>query len=211
MPLRERGFFVPDHELSARAYLAGDHSPFIIAGHTGTLLELYNHRVISGSQEYYLQQDTLPYLRTAEQGLAVTVGRAMLQPEQTLTFFHGTTIDMEDWERQSMEAFGYTLVVFGALPEYARSEMFPQGFSRHGILRAPTTPLEFLLRIKEMQREIEIVSHGQKTHELPYARTYKFFQVARELPLEMPEGAKEQEERARHEFNKLLDNIRVDL
>lgn len=90
----------------------------------------------------------------------------------------------------------------------AKSPYLAKGFSRKGMLKAPTTQRQFVTRIKELRVSIQHVTLEAYP---PLLRTFKFFEVGNELPVKLTDDEREQEELEREKINKLLDGIDISI
>lgn len=183
-------------------------SPFFVVRQTYTLLGLYYRGVFqeairnSKPAKDYLHNYTLGYLEAAEEGSSSLYNQigGIVTPD----------IDLE-----TRGAAHHAFVVFAYLPDKARSPYLAKGFSRKGMLKAPTTQRQFLTRIKELIFGIQQVVAGKvKPHVTleaypPLLRTFKFFEVGNELPVKLTDDEREQEELEREKINKLLDGIDI--
>jgi len=207
----EKDFFVP-HQSEFQpviGYREMEKSPHFVVRQTHTLLGLYYQGVIRNSgnskpAKDYLHDFTLGYLEAAEEGSSTLCN----QIGEIIT----SDIDLE-----TREAAHYAFVVFAYLPDKARSPYLAKGFSRKGMLKAPTTQRQFLTRIKELRVVIQQVVAGEvKPHTTlearpPVLRTFKFFEVGNELPVKLTNDEKKQEQLEREKFNDLLGGIDISL
>lgn len=204
----EKGFFVPRQPgfQSVIGYKEIEKSPPVVVSQTYALLELYYLGIIQNTirnsqpAKNYLRNYTLDYLKAAEEGSYALYDRIKGQSVQE--------IDLE-----TREAAHYAFVVFAYLPDKAGSHYLAKGFSRKGMLKAPTTQRQFLTRIRELRVGIWQVVKGEvKPHTTLEAypsvlRTFKFFEVGNKLPVKLTDDEKEQEALEREKINKLLDGI----
>lgn len=164
-------------------YREPEKSPFIVVRQTDALLRLFYSGAIHrpGLARDYFHDYTISYLKEAEKGSgALYDGQGNLVPD----------VDLE-----TREAADHALVVFTHMHDRATSPFLPKGFSKRGMLGAPTTHRQFLARIKELKIGIWQVVEGRVQ---PYAtlevsprllRIFKFFEVGTNLPLKLIESA----------------------
>lgn len=210
MAEKEKGFFVP-HQPAFQpviGYKDIEKSPSFVVSQTHALLRFFYQGIIqemirnSKPAEDYLHDYTLGYLKAAEEGSSTLYNQigGVVTPD----------IDLE-----TREAAHYAFVVMANLPDMAKSPYLAKGFSRKGMLKAPTTQRQFLARIKELIFGIQQVVAGKvKPHVTleaypPLLRTFKFFEVGNELPVKLTDDEREQEELEREKINKLLDGIDI--
>lgn len=114
------------------------------------------------------------------------------------------------------EAADLTNVVFAWMHYFATSQFLPNGFSRRGMLQAPTTSEQFLQRTAEIKKELALIVAGLRDTDMPLEakpsalRTHTFFRVGSIIPLKLPDNKKELAEK-REAFDKLLGDINIDL
>lgn len=206
----EKVFPLPHHTefQPVIGYKEIEKSPFFVVRQTYTLLGLYYQGVFqeairnSKLAEDYLHDYTLGYLEAAEEGSSTLYNQigGIVTPD----------IDLE-----TRGAAHYAFVVFAYLPDKARSPYLTKGFSRKGMLKAPTTQRQFVTRIRELRVSIQQVVKGKvKPHITleaypPLLRTFKFFEVGNELPVKLTDDEREQKELEREKINKLLDGIDI--
>lgn len=197
--------------------------PAVVADSTSHVLQMYfKEELIDATvARNYLASDTTDFIYGAQKGFfrdlnRITRGRNMTREDMDrimgLAKPHFKTHDPED-----SEAFGFSIVVFAALPYFAKHELLPQGFSKRGVLAPPATTMEFNARLSELKDEIgKIVSgetvpttHIEKRNSL--WRTYAFFSVGRDLPLHVEKSEGEIEEAARKTFEDLLEDVNINL
>ena len=179
--------------------------PQRVIGQTDLLLRLYNTRAILKPEiaRNYLHDYTLKFLDKAAQG----VDRAFSIDE--------SVVDAQPLDVN--EAADLTKVVFAWMHYFATSQFLPNGFSRRGMLQAPTTKEQFLQRMAEIKRELAFVVAGLKDINKPLEarpsalRTHNFFRVGAMMPLKFPDSERELREKERNAFNRLLGDIKVDL
>lgn len=139
----------------------------------------------------YVQFYTFPFLRKAANGAGSIFDRKLL--------FRDTT------NPEINEAADFTNVVFAWMHHYARSKYLPNGFSRRGVLRAPSSRGEFIGRIVEIGQTLPDMLDGKFRgsnlwNNTEALRTLTFFEVGRIIPLKLPETSEQAIER-------LLDGI----
>lgn len=177
-----------------------DRAPKTVVAQTDSIIQLSNAGVISSDFiDNYLSTYTIPFLRSAAQG----VGRV-----------YGQGVDgINPLSLEISEAADFTNVVFSWMHYFARSRYLPDGFSRHGILRAPKTTGEFVGRVLEIKDELLGILHGKKSNgtflqSSPQAlRTHTFFKVGSSMPLKFMESDRERKEHEAYILEKLLDGI----
>lgn len=173
-------------------------SPPLVVRQTYTLLGLYYQGAIRNPQPArdYLHDYTLEYLKAAKEGsynLYDQIGQLALQE-----------IDLE-----IREAAHHAFVILAHLPDRSSSPYLPKGFSRRGMLRAPTTLNQFLARIRGLKVGIWQIAEGEVE---PYAtleayppilRVFKFFEVGSSLPVRLTDDEKKQEQLEREKLSDL--------
>lgn len=204
----ENGFCLPHHEefQSVIGYREIEKSPPLVARQTHTLLGLYSQGAIRNPRPArdYLEDYTLEYLKAAEAGSGILYDQTgNLKPQE---------IDLE-----TREAASHAFVVLAHLPDKATSPFLPLGFSRKGMLAAPTTKEQFLARIKELKIGLWQIADGNLS---PHAtleaypsllRVCKFFEVGNGLLVRLTDDEIKQEGSERERFNDLLGGIDTSL
>ncbi|MCL5432590.1 MAG: hypothetical protein M1524_00540 [Patescibacteria group bacterium] len=217
----EGRLYTPVNEFQAiPGYRERAMSPGVISRETGNLLGLYFSEQMAipnfaiGRQ--YLAKNTLDYIWAAEKGFYTLYDkRAHTEPGELKVFLDDSKAALNYPDTEQNEAFGHSVVIFSVLPEMGEHPSFPTGL--RNMLRPPETPMEFLLRLKELRAEIIKIIGGQTTPQTPLEttnsllRSYMYFWTAREIPFKCPEDKHEMEERARHSLNKLLGDIQISL
>lgn len=204
----EKSFFVPNRDdfQPIIGYREVVKSPQVVVRQTNTLLGLYYQGAIRDPDQAksYLCEYTLGYLNAAEEGSDLLYER--------FGQFTGQDIDLE-----TKEAADYTLVVLACLPDRAKSPFLPNGFSRSGMLKPPTTRVQFLTSIRELKIGIRQVVIGDIE---PYAtleaypavlRVFNFFEVGSRLPMRLMDDEKKYERIEREKFNDLLGGIDISI
>lgn len=177
-------------------------SPPLVARQTHTLLGLYYQGAIRNPEPArdYLQDYTLGYLTAAEEGSGMLY-------DQTGQFI------VQEIDLETREAASHAFVVLAYLPDRATSPFLPSGFSRRGMLAAPTTQKQFLTRIKELKIGLWQIADGNiNPHTIleaypPILRVWKFFEVGSGLPIRLTDDEREQEQLGRERLNALLGGI----
>ena len=172
---------------------------------TDVLLRLCNTGTIRdpGIARDYLQGYTLKFINTAAQG----VERVFSVDESVV---NAQLLDVN-------EAADLTKAVFAWMHYFATSQFLPNGFSRKGMLQAPTTKEQFLQRTAEIKRELAFVVAGLKDTNIPLEarpsalRTHNFFRVGAIMPLKFPDSKRELAEKERDAFDRLLGDTKIDL
>lgn len=206
----EKDFFVPHQPgfQSIIGYKDIEKSPSFVVSQTHALLRFFYQGIIqkmirnSKLAEAYLHDYTLGYLEAAEEGSSTLYNQigGVVTPD----------IDLE-----TREAAHYAFVVMANLPDMAKSPYLAKGFSKKGMLKAPTTQRQFVTRIRELRVSIQQVVAGKvKPHVTleaypPVLRTFKFFEVGNELPVKLTDDERKQEMIERERFNDLLGGIDI--
>lgn len=181
-------------------------SPPLVVRQTHTLLGLFYQGAIRNPEPArdYFKDYTIGYLKAAEDGSYVLFDKT------------GQLIAQEV-DLETREAASHAFVILAHLPDRATSPFLPNGFSRRGMLVAPTTQEQFLARIKELKIGLWQISDGNIN---PYAtleadphilRVFKFFEVGNGLLVKLTADEREQEQLKREEFNDLLGGINTSL
>lgn len=126
----EKGFSLP-HRTEFQpviGYREIEKSPPIVVRQTHSLLGLYYQGAIRNPEPArdYLQDYTLRYLKAAEVGSSILYD----QLDQ---------LTVQEIDLETREAAHHAFIVLAHLPDKARSPFLPKGFSRRGMLKAPTT------------------------------------------------------------------------
>lgn len=200
----ENGFCIPFREefQPVIGYREIEKSPPLVVRQTHTLLGLFYQGAIRNPEpaRHYFKDYTLGYLKAAEEGSPVLFDKT------------GPLIAQEI-DLETREAASHAFVVLAHLPDEATSSFLPNGFSRRGMLAAPTTKDQFLARIKELKIGLwQIVDGNLSPHatleaDLPLLRVCKFFEVGSGLLVRLTADEREQEQLKREEFNDLLGGI----
>ncbi|GEM_PF-1804525 len=204
----EKGFSLP-HPTEFQpviGYREIEKSPPLVVRQTHTLLGLFHQGAIRNPEPArdYLQDYTLGYLKAAE------VGSDILYDQ--LDQFNVQEIDLE-----TREAASHAFIVLAHLPDKATSPFLPKGFSRRGMLKAPTTREEFLAKITELKVCIWQVVVGEVAPRAtleaypPILRTFKFFEVGNELPVKLTDEEIKQEKLERERFNDFLGGVNTSI
>ncbi len=180
-----------------------DRVPPLVVGQTDTLLGLFHQGAIHnpGLAEDYLHDYALHYLKMAEEGADAVYDK--------------TGVVSERHDVEVVEAADFAYVVFTHLPDQVRSPWLPMGFSRRGVLQAPETERQFRGRIRELKVGIGQVVVGEMEpratlEAYPYLlRTFGFFKVGGNLPLNFPDDQSKLDIRERERFNNLLEGIDI--
>lgn len=175
-------------------------APKIVVAQTDSIIQLSNAGVISTDFiDNYLSTYTIPFLRSAAQGVGRVYGRS--------------ADGINPLSLELSEAADFTNVVFSWMHYFARSRYLPDGFSRYGILRAPKTSGEFVGRVLEIKEELLRILNGKRSNgtfleSSPQAlRTFTFFKVGGSMPLKFMESDRERKEHEAYILEKLLDGI----
>lgn len=179
-----------------------ERAPQVVIGQTDSLLRLYKTGAIRqlDPARGYLHDYTSTFLDTAAQG----VKRVF------------TKNDVDTQPLDVNEAADVANVVFAWMHYFAISPFLPNGFSRRGMLQAPTTSEQFLQRIAEIKRELALIVTGLRDTDMPLEakpsalRAHTFFRVGSIIPLKFPDS-KEELAGKKEAFDKLLGDIQVDL
>lgn len=180
-------------------YQESDLSPFSIGHQTALLLENINHGLLVGqsASSYFHNVTIAAYLDRARVGSEVPFSRDTFQAEN---------IDPED-----QLAARHAFVIFAWIPETVTWRFVPTGFSRRGMLAAPSTPQDYLKRINRLTSYLEVVSVKDKRKPgkpLPTTLTIEalaFFKTAGILQMDkLPSKEREQ-------FESILGNMQIDL
>lgn len=214
---------LPDRFQPYPGYREKSKAPAVVVDSTLNVLQMYfNEELIDMTvARNYLASDTTDFIYGAQKGFfrdfnRITRGRNITREDMSRIFGlarpHFTTPDPED-----SEAFGFSIVIFAALPYFAKHKLLPQGFSKDGVLTPPSTTMEFNTRLNELKDEIGKIVSGETaptTHieeRNSLWRTYAFFNVGRDLPLHVEKSEGEIEEAARTTFENLLGDVSVNL
>lgn len=181
-------------------YQDSDLSPFSIGRHTAQFLEKINYGLILGqSANHYFHEVTIPlYLEKAKVGSEVPFLREAFQADEI--------------EPDNQFAARHAFVVFAWSHETVTSRFLPMGFSRRGMLAAPTTQEEYLRRIDDLISYLDKASTQQNRVSIkrPLDSTLvlqatAFFKTAGILKMDkLPNAEKEQ-------FESILGDTPVDL
>jgi len=134
----------------------------------------------------FLEYYTFPFLRKAAGGAGLVFDRKLL-------FIKDTNPDVN-------EAADFTNVVFGWMHHYASSNYLPNGFSKNGVLKAPSNRGEFIARVIEIGETLPDMLDGRFRGSnlwgnIGALRTLTFFEVGRVIPLKFPETNRQAMER----------------
>lgn len=178
--------------------------PQVVVAQTDLLLGLYRSGVISQPQAArdYLQDYTLELLNMASKGVDRVFGKndAAIKSQ---------SLDVN-------EAADFANIVFAWIHYFAVSQYLPNGFSRRGMLRAPTTKEQFLQRTSEIKKELALIAVGIDPN-VPFEarpsalRAHNFFRVGAIIPLKFPDTERESADKERGAFDKLLGDTKIDL
>lgn len=118
----------------------------MVIDQTDSLLRLYSKGAIRQAEiaRDYLHDYTLTFLDTAAKG----VKRVFTKDDSVI---NAQPLDAN-------EAADLTNVVFAWMHYFATSQFLPNGFSRRGMLQAPTTREQFLQRTAEIKKELAHLS-----------------------------------------------------
>lgn len=197
--------------------------PTVVADSTSQVLQMYfKEELINPTvARNYLASDTTDFIYGAQKGFFRDFNRITRDKNMTrddmdrimgLARPHFRAHDLED-----SEAFGFSIVIFAALPYFAKHDLLPQGFSKDGVLAPPSTTMEFNIRLNELKEEIGKIVSGETaptTHieaRNSLWRTYTFFNVGKDLPLHLENSADEIKDTARATFENLLGNLKINL
>lgn len=180
-------------------------APYAVVSQTDLLLRLYSEKAIRQPEiaRGYLKEYALGFLDATTRGVA----RVFTKDK--------TIIDAQPLDIN--EAADFTNVVFAWMHYFATSRLLPNGFSRRGMLQAPTTRKEFVQRTTEIKRELAFIVAGLRDHDMPLEtnpsslRTHTFFHVGAIIPLKFPDSKRELEEKEKEVFDRLLGNTNIDL
>lgn len=196
--------------------------PVTMATATAGILDIYFKDAINDMVPAtdFLQEHTVAYLNGAERGLARYAGQFARHRNlsvETLDRMFDKTSGNRSHDPDDHEAFDFSVVVFGIMPEVAEYKHLPKGFSRRGIIAPPFTADEHLERIQEMRDEVAKILVGQTTPRTivplnhPLWRTCLFFDVARQLPEMYRQNPRLIVDRSKEAFENLLGDIVVDI
>ncbi len=169
-----------------------DFAPKTIVSETMNMMGgLFAGRITPEVSRDYVEYYTIPFLRKAAEGVDVVFDRKLL-------FANSTTPDIN-------EAANFTNIVFAWMHHYASSSFLPDGFSRNGVLKAPSNRRQFIARIAEMDYTLPDMLNGAYRGRnlwgnINALRTLAFFEVGKALPIKFPETSRQTMER-------LLDGI----
>ncbi len=212
---------LPDRFQPHPRYKEQSKAPPVVVDNTSYVLQMFFNEGLPDARaaQNYLASDTIDFIYGAQKGFfrdfnRITRGRNMTHKDMDrimgLAGPHFRTHDPED-----SEAFGFSIVIFAALPYFAKHELLPQGFSKDGVLAPPSTTMEFNIRLNELKDEIGKIVSGETvptTHieeRNSLWRTYAFFNVGRDLPLHVERSEGEIEEAARETFGNLLGDVNI--
>ncbi len=138
-------------------YKDHERAPRVVISQTHNTLKLYRAGVIGDPKfaKDYIRDYTFGYLNTAAEGVerVFTKAPADIQP-----------LEMN-------KAADVAHVVFAWMHYFAESKYLPMGFSRKGMLEAPTTKRQFIGRIAELKRELAFIVTGMRDPEIPLEAT----------------------------------------
>lgn len=212
---------LPDRFQPHPGYKEQSKAPPVIVDNTSYVLQMFFNEGLPDARaaRNYLASDTTDFIYGAQKGFfrdfnRITRGRNMARQDMDrimgLASPHFKIQDPED-----SEAFGFSIVIFSALPYFAKHHLLPQGFSKNGVLAPPSTTMEFNVRLNELKDEIGKIVSGETpptTHieaRNSLWRTYTFFSVGKDLPLHVENSEGEIEEAARETFENLLGDVNI--
>ena len=186
------------------AYKEAERAPKTVVTQTDSIIELTNAGIVTPDVAYkYLAAYTVPFLKDAAQG----AGRVYSQDLSTI----------QSQPLELNEAADFANIIFGWMRYFAKSNYFPNGFSKYGALRAPEDSGEFVKRLKEIRIQLGAIASGSKSSEIfrnfngPAFRTYTFFKVGSTMPLKFINEDRERKEYESSIIGKLFDGIDVSL
>lgn len=122
----------------------------------------------------YFRRYTVPYLASVIHG-----ANSLFDPDGSLD---------QQAILEENEASGLAFVIFASMHEAVMSKYLPTGFSRRGMLKAPSTRKEFEERVKQIRRRLNLFLNGQRipnlneTNNLGDFKTLGFFFTGKNLP-----------------------------
>ncbi|GDX62038.1 hypothetical protein LBMAG33_3480 [Candidatus Levyibacteriota bacterium] len=203
-------------------YTDNSRSPFQVVESTAKLLDLYFTPVINldpSLARNYFANATLGFAWQAEKGFFKNIDkidRAKKISNEDIERF--ILLDKQQGQQENVEdneAFDFTLITFGFMPEMAKHRFLPNGFSKKGMMAPPFTTREYLLRLREIRREVTRIISGETDQKASLdnnpalLRTYWFFQVGKEIPLKIKKDYKNIKNNTEKILNKLLEDIDI--
>lgn len=176
-------------------------SPFVVTRQTNHIIWLCETGLTGKPIRDYLHDFTNPFLETSS--------------KTGITLFDTDALRGKLFDPEAEEASRLTFAVMANMHIYTTIENAPEsfGFSRSGVLKAPSTYQEYSARIEEIQEQLELISsgyYGNSTNR-PFnwgrLRTYSFFQTAAILPLHLPKNARERAEEEREKLHRIYGDI----
>lgn len=127
-------------------YRPTDLSPFAITKHTAKLLDEIGQGIIAGcdAKEYFYEVTADSYLARAKTGSRI--------------LFPNDTLGEDNIDPLTQEATRHAFVIFAWMHEVTKWKFIPTGFSRRGMLAAPTTQKQFDSRIDQLAGQLKVVS-----------------------------------------------------
>lgn len=173
-------------------YLTGERSPIQIATQTGWVINYLRHvknSPIEHAQDY-VREFSLPYLGSAVESADI--------------LFNDQALRSEDFDPDGEMAARHVYVVMAWMHEM-------MGFSRRGMLRAPSNRDEFTGRVRDMEQQLTAIAFnpGEAHSSAPNVKrwlTLSFLETASGLTeLHLPEVDRESSEREREALFRLKE------
>lgn len=191
------------NSLQSITHLTSERSPLVVAAQTSDLLEQLSYGDVRlGPAREYLHEFTIPYLESAAQSSSI--------------LFDDDALRSEEFDPDSEMAARHAYVVMAWMSEIVKSPQLPMGFSRQGMLRAPSTKRDFIWRISELEEVLDLISTVHNALRTPdknqsKIRTINYFGTAGSLKLHLPPTQRESAETERQNLENLLAEVNINL
>ncbi len=178
-------------------------SPFAITAQTDHNLALFQYGIVVGSTlKDYLHEITFPgYLDRARAASEI--------------LFKDEALRSRDFDPEFEEATRHAYVIMAWMHDRTQWKYVPTGFSRRGMLAAPTTQEAFITRIDQMTAQLWAISQkGSRleglTASLSMLRTLAFFKTASSLEIQLPESERITAQMEREKLESILGDTKVE-